>query len=94
MGETTMLNSKEKLSARSLTKLLGLPTAAAALSIAAITFAGTAMASAQSASVPASFAIEARVQQLCKSNEGSHYSLEESLECLLEGMLDGFACDC
>ena len=36
---------------------------------------------------------EAQVQHLCKSNEGSDYSLDESLECLLEGMLDGFACD-
>jgi hypothetical protein len=93
MGETTMLNSKGKLSARSTTKLV-LPTAVATFSIAAITFADTAVASARSASVPASSTLEAQVQQLCKSNEGSDYSREESLECLLEGMLDGFACDC
>jgi hypothetical protein len=61
MGETTMLNSKGKLFARSTTKL-GLPTAVATFSIAAITFAGTAVASAQSASVPASSALDAQVQ--------------------------------
>jgi hypothetical protein len=88
-----MSNSKGKLSTRSMTKL-GLPTAVATFSIAAMTFAGTAVASAQSASVPASSSFEAQVQHLCKSNEGSHYNLEESLECLLEGMLDGSACDC
>jgi hypothetical protein len=53
--------------------------AVATLSIAVITFAGTVVASAQSSSVPASSTLEAQVQ--------------ESLECLLEGMLDGFACD-
>jgi hypothetical protein len=55
------------------------------------------MASAQStsaASAPASSTLEAQIQLLHECVEGSNYSREESLECLLEGMLDGFACDC
>jgi hypothetical protein len=95
-GDTTMLTSKGKLSAQATTKL-GLATMVAAFSIAAVTFAAAAMASAQStsaASAPASSTLEAQIQLLHECVEGSNYSREESLECLLEGMLDGFACDC
>jgi hypothetical protein len=84
-----MLTSKGKLSARFTTKL-GLATTA--FSIAAVTLAGAAVATPQSGSVPASSALEAQVQHLRNSKEGSDYSPEERLECLLEGTLDGFAC--
>jgi hypothetical protein len=91
-----MLTSEGKAAAKAATKLR-LTTAVAAWSIAAVTLAGAAMASAQStsaASAPASSALEAQVQLLRECEEGSNYSREDSLECLLEGMLDGFACGC
>jgi hypothetical protein len=91
-----MLISEGKAAAKATTKLRP-AMAVAACSIAAVTLAGAAMASAQStsaASAPASPALEAQVQLLRECEEVSNYSREDSLECLLEGMLDGFACSC
>jgi hypothetical protein len=91
-----MLTSKRKLSAQATTKR-GLATTVAAFSIAAVTCAGAAMVSAQSTSAalaPVSSTLRAQVQLLRECEEGSNYSREDSLECLLEGTLDGFACGC
>jgi hypothetical protein len=93
-----MLTSKGKAAAKAATKLrLTTAVAVAACSIAAVTFAGAAVASVRptsAASAPASSALEAQVQLLRECEEGSNYSREDSLECLLEGLLDGFACGC
>jgi hypothetical protein len=91
-----MLPARGNLAAKATTKP-GRATTIAALSIVAVFFAGTAMTSAQptsARSAPASFTLEAQVQLLGECEEASNYSREESLECLLEGTLDGFACGC
>jgi hypothetical protein len=91
-----MVTSKGKLPTQAATKL-GLAATVAAFPIIAVTFAGAVTASAQStsaASAPASSTLEAQVQLLRECEEGSNYSREETLECLLEGMLDGSACGC
>ena len=83
-----MLTSKGKFSARATTKL-GLATTVAALSIVAVTFAGAAVASAQStsaASAPASYTLEAQVQILRECDAYLDY-LDS-----FEGMLSNFVC--
>lgn len=90
-----MLPSKEKLSTKAMAKL-GRARTIAALSVAAVT-AGAAMAFAEStsvASVPASSTLEAQLQIVRECDDDSNYSREDSLECLLEGTLGGFACGC
>jgi hypothetical protein len=88
-GDTTMMNSKEKLSAKAPTKL-GLATTAAVLWIATLTLGSAAVTSIQStgaASALASHVLEAQVQTLRECDPDISDYVDD-----FEGMLSELTC--
>jgi hypothetical protein len=88
-GETTMMISKEKLSAK-VTTSLGLATTAAVLWIATVTFGSAAVTSVQStsaASAPTSHALEAQIQTLRECDPDISDYVDD-----FEGMLSDLTC--